>query len=112
MKRLILLFVMIIAASTSYAIDDPTIAETLKNKLSEASVGTTYGIIDSSKDIIVINTPFGKYTAKKVGDDEYAFMGIKFKIQVNDDTYIIQSPFGTFELFNYKLIKKDEQVFR
>ena len=80
MKKIMISLLMVVAATTtSFAKSNNTdvanavkgVAEQVKN----APSGTVYGVVENTKNHIVVSTPLGRYTIEKK-DGGISFMGI------------------------------------
>ena len=101
MKKIMITLLMVIAATTtSFAKgDNPDAANAAKSvaeQVGKAPAGTVYGVIENTKQHIVVNTPVGKYTIEKK-DGGVSFMGMSAKVvSAKNGVYKIKSSLGSF----------------
>lgn len=68
------------------------VANTVKN----APSGTVYGVVERSKDAIVVNTPFGRQKIER-RDGGFHFMGMYAKVlSGKNGVYRVKTSLGTF----------------
>lgn len=101
MKKIMITLLMVVAATTtSFAKNDnsdvtnavKTVAEQVKN----APTGTVYGVVENTKQHIVVNTPIGRYTIEKK-DGGISFMGMSAKVvSAKNGVYKVKSSLGNF----------------
>ena len=101
MKKIMITLLMVVAATTtSFAKNDnsdvtnavKTVAEQVKN----APSGTVYGVVENTKQHIVVNTPIGRYTIEKK-DGGISFMGMSAKVvSAKNGVYKVKSSLGNF----------------
>ena len=101
MKKIMITLLMVVAATTtSFAKNDnsdvtnavKTVAEQVKN----APTGTVYGVVENTKQHIVVNTPIGRYTIEKK-DGGITFMGMSAKVvSAKNGVYKVKSSLGNF----------------
>lgn len=71
----------------------------VSNNVNSASKGTVYGVIETTKEYYLINTPLGEYHIDRNKDGSFSFMGIKIKlISSNRNVYILESSLGKFKI--------------
>lgn len=77
-----------------------TTIEQVSNKMKEAPSGTKYGIVKSTPEKYVVNTPIGEYDVKKEAKNEYSIFGIRIKVQTvkKNSIYIFDTSLGKFKL--------------
>lgn len=101
MKKIIISLLMVITATTtSLAKSDNTdatnAAKSVVEQVRKAPAGTVYGVIENTKQHIVVNTPIGKYTIEKK-DGGISFMGVSAKVvSAKNGVYKIKSSLGSF----------------
>lgn len=67
--------------------------------MKDAPSGTTYGVVEVTKNHIVVNTPLGRYNINKNEDGSFSFMGMTAKlVAVKNGVYKVQTSFGTFSV--------------
>ena len=106
MKKIMILLLMVVAATTtSFAknanganaqITDAakSVAEQVKN----APSGTVYGVVENTKNHIVVATPFGRYTIEKKNGG-ISFMGMSAKVvSAKNGVYQVKSSLGNFSV--------------
>jgi hypothetical protein len=72
---------------------------TVEKSLSEAPSGTTYGIVGSTPEKYVVNTPIGKYDVEKEKDGGFSCLGLHAKVVSHKgNNYVIDSSLGTFAI--------------
>ena len=101
MKKIMITLLMVVAVTTtSFAKNDnsdvtnavKTVAEQVKN----APTGTVYGVVENTKQHIVVNTPIGRYTIEKK-DGGISFMGMSAKVvSAKNGVYKVKSSLGNF----------------
>ena len=70
----------------------------VSNNILEAPASTTYGVIESTPEKYVVNTPLGKYDVEKKNGG-YSFMGMFAKIESKKgNVYIVDSSLGKFKV--------------
>lgn len=74
MKKLMIMLLMVVATSTaSFAKGSndnvQTAAKEVVQKVKDAPSGTTYGVVEVTKNHIVVNTPLGRYSINKNEDE-------------------------------------------
>ncbi len=105
MKKLMIALMMVAATSTaSFAKADnndkvQTAAKEVAQKVKDAPSGTTYGIVEITKDHVVVNTPLGSHTINKNADGSFTFMGVTAKlVSARNGVYKVKTSFGTFDV--------------
>ena len=111
MKKMILSLVLAATACTATYANSNTLdhektnvtlqtaLQDLKQKLTSAPSGTTYGVVSSRSGSIVINTPLGRYTMERLSDGSYSFMGMKARlISAQKGIYVVKTSLGTWKL--------------
>ena len=101
MKKIMITLLMVVAATTtSFAKNDnsdvtnavKTVAEQGKN----APTGTVYGVVENTKQHIVVNTPIGRYTIEKK-DGGISFMRMSAKVvSAKNGVYKVKSSLVNF----------------
>lgn len=99
MKKL--LFLMLMMASTScFAATDNTLSNLwtqVTNIVKSAPSGTTYGIVETTNDHVVVSTPLGNITIERSADGTYTCMGVSARIvSAKNGVYKVQTSIGTF----------------
>lgn len=99
-KFMITLLMAIVATTTSFAKGDNTdaanTAKSVAEQVRKAPAGTVYGVIENTRQHIVVNTPVGKYTIEKK-DGGVSFMGMSAKVvSAKNGVYKIKSSLGSF----------------
>jgi hypothetical protein len=70
--------------------------ETIIEEVTNASSGTVYGVIESTPQEYVINTPIGVYSVEKTSDG-FSCMGVTAKVSLKGKgRYAINSSIGDF----------------
>ena len=104
MKKLMIALMMVVATNTaSFAKcgDDhvQTAAKEVAQKVKDAPSGTTYGVVDVTKNHIVVNTPFGLYNINRNEDGSFSFMGMTAKlVSAKNGVYKVKTSLGTFSV--------------
>lgn len=71
-------------------------AKTATEQVKNAPSGTVYGVVENTKQHIVVNTPLGRYTIEKK-DGGVCFMGISAKVTyARNGIYKVKSSLGSF----------------
>lgn len=79
------------------------IIQDLKQKISNAPAGTTYGVAGCKDNNIVVNTPLGKYTIERCSDGSYSFMGMKAKLlSAKNGVYTVKTSLGIWMVNTHK----------
>ncbi len=80
-----------------------TTAKELAQSVKDAPAGTTYGVVETTKDHIVVNTPFGRHTINKNADGSFSFMGLTAKlVSAKNGVYKVKTSLGTFSVNSRK----------
>ena len=89
------------------------IKQEIINRVSEAPVNTVYGLVESTNEKYVVNTPFGKYDIKKNQDGSLEAFGLKAKLESKrGHIYVVNSSIGRFKIDTKKCtITKIEQYY-
>ena len=101
MRKMMISLLMVVAATTnSFAQNtDANVAKAAKTateQVKNAPSGTVYGVVENTKQHIVVNTPLGKYTIEKK-DGGVCFMGISAKVtSARNGVYKVKSSLGSF----------------
>ena len=104
MKRMLILLMFVLGMSINgFAQSETSVFETIKNevinKVKEAPAGTIYGIIKSTPEKYVVNTPLGEYNIKKNTDGSFECLGITAKIiSKKGNVYVVDSSLGKFKI--------------
>ncbi len=104
MKKLMIALLMVVATSTaSFAKggDDhaQVAAKEVAQKVKDAPSGTTYGVVDVTKNHIVVNTPLGRYNINRNEDGSFSFMGMTAKlVAAKNGVYKVKTSLGTFSV--------------
>ncbi len=104
MKKVMIALMMVAATSTaSFAgvknNQAESAAKEVAQSVKDAPSGTTYGIVESTKKHIVVNTPLGRYTIDKNSDGSFSFMGMNAKlISAKNGVYKVKTSLGTFSV--------------
>lgn len=102
MKKLMIALMMVVATGTaSFATTNNdrvnSIAKEATQSMKEAPTGTTYGVVETTKSHIVVNTPLGHCTIDKNDDGSFSFLGMTAKlISAKNGIYQVETSFGTF----------------
>ena len=76
-----------------------TAAQEVAQTLKDAPSGTTYGLVESTKSHIVVNTPLGRHTINKNSDCSFSFMGMTAKlVSAKNGVYKVKTSLGTFSV--------------
>lgn len=114
MKKIILsLLILAVAVGVSgFTQSEKSVIEAVqgvsKKNVYDAPSGTIYGVVESTSEKYVVNTPVGKYDVEK-SDGGFSCLGIYAKIQSHKgNIYNITSSLGDFEVDIQKctIIKK------
>lgn len=104
MKKLVIALMMVVATNTaSFAKggDDhvQAAAKEVAQKVKDAPSGTTYGVVDVTKNHIVVNTPLGRYNINRNEDGSFSFMGMAAKlVSAKNGVYKVNTSLGTFSV--------------
>ena len=102
MKKMIIALMLVAATSTtSFAKVSneqvQTTAKEMAQNVKDAPSGTTYGVAETTKSHIVVNTPLGSYTINKNDDGSVSFMGMTAKlVSAKNGVYKVKTSLGTF----------------
>lgn len=111
-KLMVSLLLALTATTTSFAKSDNTevanIAKTTTENVKRAPSGTVYGVVENTKQHIVVATPLGRYTIEKK-DGGMSFMGMTAKlVSAKNGVYKIKSSLGDFTVnVNKGTVTKD-----
>lgn len=104
MKKIILFSLILVAAMgvSGFVQSEKSAVESVKSSIEkgayDAPVGTTYGVVQSTKEKYVVNTPIGQYEVKK-SNGGFSFMGLYAKIvSRKGSVYNIESSVGNYEV--------------
>ena len=102
-KVMIALMMAVMASTTSFAkvSNDQvkTAAKEVAQSIKDAPSGTTYGVVETTKDRIVLNTPLGRHTINKNSDGSFSFMGMTAKlVSAKNGVYKVKTSLGTFSV--------------
>ena len=113
MKKIMITLLMVVAATTtSFAKSDnndvANAAKSAVENVKRAPSGTTYGVVENTKQHIVVSTPLGRYTIVKK-DGGVSFMGMTAKlVSAKNGVYKIKSSIGNFTVnVNKATVTKD-----
>lgn len=101
MKKIMISLLMAAAATTTvFAKSNDTDINNTVNAVAEqvkkAPSGTVYGVVENTKNHVVVNTPLGKYTIEKK-DGGICFMGMSAKVvSAKNGVYKVKSSLGNF----------------
>ena len=103
MKKVMIALMLVVAAHTaSFANNNDQVKNTAKEvatRVKDAPSGTTYGVVETTKDYIVVATPLGRYTIDKNPDGSFSFMGLTAKlISAKNGVYKVKTSLGTFNV--------------
>ena len=104
MKKIMIALMMVALTSTASfakANNDAvnTAAQEVAQTLKDAPSGTTYGLVESTKSHIVVNTPLGRHTINKNSDGSVSFMGMTAKLlSAKNGVYKVKTSLGTFSV--------------
>ena len=104
MKKLMIALMMVVATNTaSFAKGGndnvQTAAREVAQKVKDAPSGTTYGVVDVTKNHIVVNTPLGRYNINRNEDGSFSFMGMTAKlVSAKNGVYKVKTSLGTFSV--------------
>lgn len=104
MKKVMITLMMVAATSTaSFAgvknDQVKTAAKEVAQSVKDAPSGTTYGVVKTAKNYIVVNTPLGRHTIDKNEDGSFSFMGLTAKlISAKNGVYRVKTSLGTFSV--------------
>ena len=74
-------------------------AKEVAQKVKDAPLGTTYGVVEVTKSHIVVNTPLGRYNINKNEDGSFSFMGMTAKlVAAKNGVYKVKTSLGTFNM--------------
>ena len=112
MKKLMISLMMVVAATTTSFADNKNAVEntakTAVENVKRAPSGTEYGVIENTKQHIVVATPLGKYTIEKK-DGGLSFMGMTAKlVSAKNGIYKVKTSIGNFTVnVNKGTVSKD-----
>lgn len=112
MKKIMISLLMAVAVTTTgfakSGDDINNAAKTAVENVKRAPSGTTYGVVENTKQHIVVATPLGRYTIEKK-DGGVSFMGMTAKlVSAKNGVYKIKSSLGNFTVnVNKGTITKD-----
>lgn len=101
MKKLMISLMMVVATTTTgFANNDKNAVEntakTAVENVKRAPSGTVYGVIEDTKQHIVVATPLGKYTIEKK-DGGVSFMSMTAKlVSAKNGVYKVKTSIGNF----------------
>ena len=101
MKKLMISLMMVVATTTTgFANNDKNAVEntakTAVENVKRAPSGTVYGVIENTKQHIVVATPLGKYTIEKK-DGGVSFMSMTAKlVSAKNGVYKVKTSIGNF----------------
>ena len=104
MKKLMIALMMVVATSTaSFAKGGndqvKAAAKEVIQKVKDAPSGTAYGVVDVTKNHIVVNTPLGRYNINRNEDGSFSFMGMTAKlVSAKNGVYKVKTSLGTFSV--------------
>ncbi len=106
MKKLMISLMLVVAAHTACFANGnnsndavKTAAKEVVTRVKDAPSGTTYGVVETTKKHIVVNTPVGRYTIDKNEDGSVSFMGMTAKlISAKNGVYKVKTSIGTFSI--------------
>ena len=104
MKKLMIALMMVVATSTaSFAKGGndqvQAAAKEVVQKVKDAPSGTTYGVVDVTKNHIVVNMPLGRYNINRNEDGSFSFMGMTAKlVSAKNGVYKVKTSLGTFSV--------------
>lgn len=104
MKKILIALMLVVATNTaSFAKVNndqvQTAAKEVAQNVKDAPSGTTYGVVETTKSHIVVNTPLGRYTINKNADGSFSFLGMTVKLlSVKNDVYKLKTSLGTFNV--------------
>ena len=113
MKKLMISLMMVVATTTTgFANNDKNAVEntakTAVENVKRAPSGTVYGVVENTKQHIVVATPLGKYTIEKK-DGGVSFMGLTAKlVSAKNGVYKVKTSIGNFTVnVNKGIVTKD-----
>lgn len=75
-----------------------SVVEQISNKVAKAQSGTTYGIVESTPEKYVVNTPIGKYEVKK-NNGTFSCLGLWAKLESSrKNEYVVNSSLGRYRI--------------
>ena len=101
MKKFMISLMMVVAATTTgFANNEKNAVEnaakTAVENVKRAPSGTVYGVVENTKQHIVVATPLGKYTIEKK-DGGVSFMGLTAKlVSAKNGVYKVKTSIGNF----------------
>ena len=104
MKKVMIALMMAVMTSTaSFAKVNndqvQTAAKEVAQSVKDAPSGTTYGVVETTKNHIVINTPLGRHTIDRNADGSFSFLGMNVKLlSAKNGVYKIKTSLGTFSI--------------
>jgi hypothetical protein len=104
MKKVMIALMMVgMASTTSFAKVNndqvKTVAQDMAQSVKDAPAGTTYGVVETTKNHIVVNTPIGRHTINKNSDGSVSFMGMTAKlVSAKNGVYKVKTSLGTFNV--------------
>ena len=113
MKKFMISLMMVVAATTTgFANNEKNAVEnaakTAVENVKRAPSGTVYGVVENTKQHIVVATPLGKYTIEKK-DGGVSFMGLTAKlVSAKNGVYKVKTSIGNFTVnVNKGIVTKD-----
>ena len=113
MKKFMISLMMVVAATTTgFANNEKNAvenaAQTAVENVKRAPSGTVYGVVENTKQHIVVATPLGKYTIEKK-DGGVSFMGLTAKlVSAKNGVYKVKTSIGNFTVnVNKGIVTKD-----
>ena len=104
MKKMIIALMMVAATSTtSFAkVNDAQVQTAVREvaqNVKDTPSGTTYGVEETTKSHIVVDTPLGRHTINKNDDGSVSFMGMTAKlVSAKKGVYKVKTSLGTFSV--------------
>ena len=104
MKKVMIALMMVVATSSaSFAKTSneqmKTAAKEVVQTVKDAPSGTTYGVVEVTKNQIVVNTPLGHHTINKNEDGSFSFLGMTAKlVSAKNGIYKVKTSLGTFSV--------------
>lgn len=91
-----------VASTSCFAAPGNTVEELwnqVTNTIKGAPSGTTYGIVETTADHIVVATPLGRFTIERKADGTYTFMGVSAKLlSAKNGVYKVATSIGNFTI--------------
>jgi hypothetical protein len=104
MKKVMMALMMVAATTTaSFAKSNNTqvtaAAKEVAQTMKDAPSGTTYGVVETTKNYITVNTPLGRYNIDRNEDGSFTFLGVSAKLlSAKNGVYKVKTSLGTYRV--------------